>query len=270
MVGSISSAASGAGTRHRDSPSLWDVTLTELIRMRRGFIGWFVIVAPSVATIPLYLVSLFSPEARSGKTWQVFRDVSLEGWGILIPMTAALLSALAVRADADAWRILLSYAVPRPKYFSAKFLALAVMTAGSTAVLAVLLAGGAALNGKLGENAGQILAACLLPWLAGLGGTALALLVAVVWGLGPTISLGVFGMMSGMLISDKDWWWAVPFAWPMRVILPLAGIGPNGVPLRAESPLRDRGIIPVAIALSFALLAVVWVMGSVHMKRKEI
>ncbi|MDQ1289652.1 MAG: lantibiotic transport system permease protein [Actinomycetota bacterium] len=246
------------------------MTLTELKRMRRGFTGWFVIIAPSVATIPLYLVSLFSPEARSGKTWQVFRDVSLEGWGILIPMTAALLAALTVRADTDAWRILLSYAVPRPRYFTAKFLALAAMTSASTAVLGVLLAGGAALNGALGENATQILQACLLPWLAGLGGTALALFVAVVWGLGPTISLGVFGMMSGMLISDKDWWWAVPFAWPMRVVLPLAGIGPNGVPLRADSPLRDRGVIPVAIALSFALLAAVWVAGSVHLKRKEI
>jgi lantibiotic protection ABC transporter MutE/EpiE family permease subunit len=261
--------AAGVATR-RDRPSVWAVTVTELVRMRRGFIGWYVLLAPVVITVPLYMTSLFSPEARSGKTWQVFRDVSLEGWGILIPMTAALLAALSVRADQDAWRLLLSYAVPRPRYLFGKFTALALATALSTVILAVLLSGGAALNGQLTRSIGTILAAAFLPWLAGLGATALALLVSVVWGLGPTIAVGVVGMMSGMLISDKSWWWAIPFAWPMRVILPLAGIGPNGVPLSPTSPLRDHGVIPPAIALSLALLAAVLVVGSVHMKRKEI
>lgn len=254
----------------RDNPSVWAVTVTELARMRRGFIGWYVLLAPAVITIPLYLTSLFSPEARSGRTWQVFRDVSLEGWGILIPMTAALLAALSVRADQDAWRLLLSYAVPRPRYLVGKLAALGLLTAGSTAILAVLLSGGAALNGQFGASIGTILAACFLPWLAGLGASALTLVIAVMWGLGPTIAVGVVGMMSGMLISDKSWWWAVPFAWPMRVILPLAGIGPNGVPLSPGSPLRDHGIIAPAVALSLALLAVMLLAGSAHMKRKEI
>lgn len=254
----------------RDRPSLWGVTITELMRMRRGFIGWYTLLAPMVITVPLYVTSLFSPEARSGRTWQVFRDVSLEGWGVLIPMTAALLAALSVRADQDAWRLLFSYAVPRPRYLLGKFLALGVLTATSTALLALLLSGGAALNGQLSTSFGTIVAASVLPWLAGLGATALTLLIAVMWGLGPTIAIGVIGMMSGMLISDKSWWMAVPFAWPMRVILPLAGIGPNGVPLRPDSPLRDHGVILPAVGLSAALTVVVLMIGSVHMTRKEI
>ncbi|MFD9961244.1 hypothetical protein [Amycolatopsis sp. NPDC058986] len=269
MATTAPARAAEAGAR-RDRPSLWTVTGTELIRMRRGFVGWYVLLAPVVITVPLYVTSLFSPEARSGKTWQVFRDVSLEGWGVLIPMTAALLSALSVRADQDAWRLLLSYAVPRPRYLLGKFAALAVLTGVSTVILAVLLSGGAALNGQLGAGFGTIVAACFLPWLAGLATTALALVVAVMWGLGPTIAVGVAGMLSGMLVSDKDWWYAIPFAWPMRVILPLAGIGPNGVPLRADSPLRDHGVILPAVALSAVLLAVLLAAGSVHMRRKEI
>jgi ABC-2 type transport system permease protein len=254
----------------RDRPSLAAVTATELVRMRRGFVGWYSVLAPVVITVPLYVTSLFSPEARSGRTWQVFRDVSLEGWGILVPMTAALLAALSVRADRDAWRLMLSYAVPRHRYLIGKVAALGLLTAVSTTILAVLLSGGAALNGRWTASAGTILGASYLPWLAGLGVLALTVLVAVVWGLGPTIALGVVGMLSGMLISDKSWWWAIPPAWPMRVILPLAGIGPNGVPLRPDSPLRDTGVIPVAVGLSLALLVVVLIIGSVHMTRKEI
>ncbi|WP_069165967.1 ABC transporter permease [Nocardia altamirensis] len=254
----------------RDQPTIWDVTLTELARMRRGFIGWYVILLPFIITVPLYPMSITSPEGRAGRTWTVFRDVSLEAWGVLIPMTAALLAALSVRADQDAWRLLFSYAVPRSRYLVGKYLALAVLSAVSTALLAALLCGGAALTGRLSGSLPTILAASVLPWLAGLGCAALALLIAVMWGLGPTIAVGVLGMMSGMLISDKSWWMTVPFAWPMRVILPLAGIGPNGVPLPADSPVRDRGVILPAIALSLVLAALVLAVGAMHLKRKEI
>jgi ABC-2 type transport system permease protein len=62
----------------------------------------------------------------------------------------------------------------------------------------------------------------------------------------------------------------VPFAWPMRVILPLAGIGPNGVPLPPDSPVRDHGVILPAVLLSIGLTVVVLTLGSIHLKNKEI
>ncbi|WP_246180766.1 hypothetical protein [Nocardia ninae] len=238
--------------------------------MRRGFIGWFVVLGPTAITVPLYPMSLASPEGRAGHTWTVFRDVALEGWGILIPMMTALLAALSVRADLDARRLLFSYAVPRTRFLLGKYFALAVLSAVSTTLLGVLLCCGAALHGRLGSGYATIAAACFLPWLAGLGCTAVTLVISMTWGLGPTIAVGVLGMMSGMLIADKSWWMAVPFAWPMRVILPLAGIGPNGVPLPEGSPIRDRGIILPAIALSIGLAALVLAAGSMHLRRKEI
>lgn len=269
LVMNTAIASRDVRSRH-DRPTLWEVTRGELARTRRGFIGWFVILVPVVITVPLYPMSLASKEGQSGHTWTVFRDVALEGWGVLIPMTAALLAALSVRDDNDAWRLLFSYAVPRSKYLLGKYLALAALSAVSTALLAVLLACGAALSGRLGDSLSTIAAASFLPWLAGLGCAAVALVVSVGWGLGPTIAVGVVGMMSGMLIADKSWWMAVPFAWPMRVILPLAGIGPNGVPLPADSPIRDHGVIAPAIALSLGLAALVLTLGSMQMNRKEI
>ncbi|MET8999268.1 ABC transporter permease [Amycolatopsis sp. NPDC004169] len=254
----------------RDHPALWTVVGTELARMRRGFLPWYTVLAPIAIAVPLYLGSLFSDEGGSGRTWGVFSRVTLEFWGALVPMSAGLTATLAVRADSDAWRLLLSYAVPRRQYFIGKFGALAVLSLVSSTVLLVVLAGGAALNGQLGAVVGTIAAAAYLPWLAGLATTALALLFTVLWGLGPGITVGVAGLLAGALTADKVFWFAIPVAWPMRVILPVAGISPNGIALPPGSPLADAGVIPVAIGLSVALLAVLLLVGCRHLSRKEV
>lgn len=260
----------GAATTKWDNPSLWAVIATELIRMRRGFLPWYTILAPIVIAVPLYLGSLFSPEGASGHTWNVFSNVTLEFWGVLVPVTAGLTAALSVRADEECWRLMMSYAVPRWRYFVGKFSALALLALLSSTVLMMTLLGGAALNHQVGSALTMVLAASYLPWLAGLASTAIALFVAVLWGLGPTIAVGVAGMMSGALISDKSFWYAVPFSWPMRMILPVAEIGPNGIPLPPGSPLADFGVVPLGLVLSAVLAGAVLVVGGWHMTKKEI
>jgi ABC-2 type transport system permease protein len=54
------------------------------------------------------------------------------------------------------------------------------------------------------------------------------------------------------------------------VVLPLAGIGPNGVPLPKDSPVTDPGAIPVAVVLAAVLAAALLAVGRLHMIRKEI
>jgi len=254
----------------RDYPSLWTVTLTELARMRRGFLPMYALLAPIVIAVPLYLGSLFSPEGAPGHTWQVFSHVTLEFWGVLVPMTAGLTTALSVRADQDAWRLMFSYAVPRWRYLVGKFAALSMLNLVSSTVLLVILAGGAALNGTFKSAAGNIFAASYLPWAGGLATTALALLISMMWGLGPGIAVGIAGLFSGALIADKSFWYAIPSAWPMRVILPVAGISPNGIALPPHSPLADTSVIPLVLTLSVSLMTVVLVAGSLHMNKKEV
>jgi ABC-2 type transport system permease protein len=266
----MTSPADTAGTGTRDHPALWTVAGTEIGRLRHGFLAWYTVLAPIVIAVPLYLGSLLSPEGASGHTWQTFSNVTLEFWGVLVPMTAGLAATLSVRADQDAWRLLLSYAVPRWRYFVGKFAALAVLSLVSSTVLAVVLCGGAALNGALGSSLGTVLAASYLPWLAGLASIALALLVAVRWGFGPGITVGVAGLLCGALTADKTFWYVIPVAWPMRVILPVAGISPNGIALPAGSPLGDHDVIPVALGLSVALMTLLLLAGGRHMNHKEI
>ncbi|MGW0186568.1 ABC transporter permease [Streptomyces sp. NPDC003362] len=269
-------AAAPAGAGHdrpapvRDNPSLATVTGTELARLRRGFLAWYHLLAPVIITVPLFLGALGSSEAKAGQTFEVFRNVTLEFWGVLVPMTAGLAAALSVRADQDAWRLLFSYGVPRGRYFMGKVAALGVLGFVSATVLLVMLSFGAMLSGRFPAALGTVAAAVYLPWLVGLSMTALATLVAMVWGMGPSIGVGVAGLLCGALVSDKAFWYLVPFAWPMRVVLPLAGIGPNGVPLPEDSPVTDPGAIPVALLLAAGLTVVLLLVGRLHMIRKEI
>lgn len=116
----MTSHAGLAGTGASDHPSLWTMIATETARHRHGFLAWYTVLAPLVIGVPLYLGSLFSPEGASGHTWRTFSDVTLEFWGVLVPMTAGLAATLSVRADQEAWRLLFSYAVPRWRYFTAR------------------------------------------------------------------------------------------------------------------------------------------------------
>jgi hypothetical protein len=96
------------------------------------------------------------------------------------------------------------------------------------------------------------------------------LLVAVHWGFGPGITVGVAGLLCGALTADKTFWYTIPVAWPMRVILPVAGISPNGIALPPGSPLADPAAIPVALGLSVGLTILLLLAGGRHMNRKEI
>jgi len=258
------------GADPTDDPSMATLVATELIRIRTGFLAWYTVLAPVVIAIPLYLGSLFSPEGRSGRVWDTFSNVTLEFWGVLVPMTAGLTAALAVRADAEPWRFLFSYAIPRRRYFTAKVAALAIAQLVSATILVVMLAGGALLTGQLGEAVPMILGSAYLSWAAGLAATAIAVLVSTVWGLGPGVAWGVGGMLAGALIADKSFWYALPPAWPMRVILPLAEIQPNGIPLPPGSPLRDMSVIPPALVLSAVVTIVALLIGGRYLARKEI
>jgi len=270
LASSTHDRSADSATGPTDAPSMATLITTELIRIRTGFLAWYTVLAPVVIAIPLYLGSLFSPEGRSGRVWDTFSNVTLEFWGVLVPMTAGLTAALAVRADTEPWRFLFSYAIPRWRYFTAKVAALAVAQLVSATILVVMLAGGALLTGQLGEAVPMILGSAYLSWAAGLAATAIAVLVSTVWGLGPGVAWGVAGMLAGALIADKSFWYALPPAWPMRVILPLAEIQPNGLPLPADSPLRDMSVIPPALVLSAVVTIIALLIGGRHLARKEI
>jgi lantibiotic transport system permease protein len=260
--------ASAALRGRRDNPSVWAVTSTELTRLRRGFIAWYALLAPVVIAVPLFMGSLFAPDGPGEHTWKVFSTSTLNLWGMLVPMSAGLLAALSIRSDQDSWRLMLSYAVPRHRYFTGKVAALSLLGLVSSVVLFAMLLLAAAINGQLADAVGLAAGAAFLPWLVGLATTGIAVLVAAAWGLGPSIAVGVVGMFGGLIVADKSFWFAVPFSWPMRILQSVAGVGTNGIPLPGGG--SSGHAIPVAVALSVVVLVLVLLAGGRLMTRKEV
>lgn len=267
----MTAAAPEVGARHlrRDDPSLFTVTAVELTRLRRGFPLWFTLGLPCALVLPLGLISFASPEGQAGQMWGVWSGVVAMFWGILLPMVGALYTSMAARQDEGARAVLYGYAVPRHRFFLARFAALAALGFCQAVLLTVLLAPlGVWLEGP--HVVGEVAMSVLLPWAASLAGLALCLFLAEEWGFAPTICLGVLGSMFGALLADKSVWWVVPLGWPMTTVVPLAEIYASGVPLPEGHPLTDTGIVPVVIAMSVGVTAVLLAVGAYRVNRKEL
>ncbi|GAA1107239.1 hypothetical protein [Nocardiopsis composta] len=253
----------------RDAPSLRTVVAVELVKLRRGFPLWLSTVLPPVLVLPLGLIAAVSPEGRGGDVWGVWFGVTLMFWGIFHPMGAALYAAMSVRTDLASRRLVYTYAFPRHRLLVGRFLALLVLGLGSAALLTVLLAAaGLLLAGP--AAAAEAPVGVAVPWLAGAGTLALCLAAAERWGTGACAAVGVAGMMLAATVADTAAGWFIPMAWPMRAVVPLAGIHANGVPLEPGDPLFTLAPLPVLAVLSLVLSAAALAAGARHVNRKEL
>ena len=253
----------------RDTPSVVTVVGTELSRLGRKFPLWLTFGLPLALVVPHGLIAVLSPEGRQGHVWEVWLQIVLMFWGVFLPMAAALYAAVSVRQDDEARRLLYSYAFPRSRLLLGKYFALAAMGLLSAVLLTCFLSLLAVVFGESGDLA-RVVASGMVPWLASLGTLALCLVMANMWGFTATVCTGVAGMMFGALLADKVVWWLIPLAWPMRVVVPLAGIEASGVPLPADHPLNDMGVLPIAVGLSLTLAAVLLAVGSRYVNREEL
>ncbi|MDA2814523.1 hypothetical protein O4J56_28020 [Nocardiopsis sp. RSe5-2] len=253
----------------RDDPSLATVTALDLARLRRGFPFWLSLVLPFALVLPLGVVAALSPEGLAGDVWGVWSGVTLMFWGLFLPMGAALYAGLSVRTDRDARRAMYAYAFPRRRLFLGRYLALLVHGLGSALLLTALLgAAGLVLAGP--REAALVPAGVLLPWVGAAATLALCLAAAERWGTGAAVGIGVLGTLLGGTVADTAAWWFLPVVWPMRAVVPLAGVEASGVPLEPGDPLLSLAPLPLVAALSAGLAAVLLAAGAHHVDRKEL
>lgn len=100
---------------------------------------------------------------------------------------------------------------------------ISAVAAGSSGHLRILLLGFFAFLGAIG--------------VAGLG-AAVARITGLVVAVGAFLVWQSLGILRGVV--EGAYWWAWPMAWPVRLILPVAGVHQNLIPLEADSPLRGE------------------------------
>lgn len=243
---------------------------SEVVKYRRSSTRKLLVLGPAGLILSYSLVGVLG---NSPTTWTLFLGVVYNWWPVLwIPLGAALFAALSTLQEArsGAWRALRVRSVPSAFLYGAKLAVLALHTLlGTLLLVALVLVAGVALIGGLVPWETVVLGA-LLPWLAALPILALQLWVAEAGGVGTSIAVGVIGFLMGAMTAETENWAYVPWAWPIRIAAPFVGVHANGLPLAAEDPLRDAGIVTSIIALSLISCAVIAAAGSWWFSRREV
>lgn len=117
---------------------------------------------------------------------------------------------------------------------------------GATWALAVLFGLG---------NTSRVLVIAVFAWVGSLGVAGLAAAVSRRWGLLAALAGALVWQFALGFLSERDWWWCNPGAWPMRLVVPAMGLHINATPLEPGSPLLSESPWP-AFALCVLLAAV--------------
>ncbi|OQR54193.1 lantibiotic immunity ABC transporter MutE/EpiE family permease subunit [Bacillus sp. CDB3] len=74
----------------------------------------------------------------------------------------------------------------------------------------------------------------------------------------------------GTLYAPTEHWWLVPWAWPLRLEMPLTHLHSNGIPLPENSGLLSNSVIPIAIVLSLLFFCFITFLTSKSFEKQEV
>ncbi|WP_339221135.1 lantibiotic immunity ABC transporter MutE/EpiE family permease subunit [Paenibacillus sp. FSL H8-0332] len=238
-----------------------NIVSAERLKWRRTFIPKLAWLAP-VFTLLLCAVLMGGSFFQSG---------SYNWWyTMLLPGALSLTCSLALQKDAKLkYRGLLALPVAPGTLWAGKIIACAYWL---MAALLLFL---------IGVTAGSLLFGQTIPLSSSLAGTALifltflwqiplCLFLAVRLGLFAAVLLNLFGNVMGILVFNSGGLWDyMPYTITFRLMCPVLSILPNGLPVPADSPLRNTDMILPGTLVSLGWFAVLWLLSTLWFRRQE-
>lgn len=245
---------------------------SEHLKYRRSFSVKLVWAAPLFFVLFALVALLYLPKGQS-LPGDLFLGMVFNWWPfIFVPLGTALLCALAEVRERKAgnYRGLRLHNVRPGALWFGKIMVLAyyMLLSSLGTIAAALIAGLLITDATLPVE--KVVVASLLTWLVSLSLIPLQLLAAAWKGMPASIGLGVAGMFAGVIAAPGPNWLYVPWSWALRLMCPVAGVHPNGVPLESGSPLLEPSVIPVGIAVSLLFFAASSWLTGVWFARKEV
>lgn len=244
----------------------------EVLKSKRTFARKLVCGAPLFFVLYAIFVKMRLPDQSIGG-WDALLFMVFNWWPVLfVPIGTALLCGLteAREKKSGAERSLRALPVSPRRLWLAKTVVLAGHTLISTGVLvvSVLIAGLLIADGPI--PFADIAMASAVVWLLSAALIPLHLLVAVWKGTTLSLLLGLAGMFAGVLAAPRPYWLLVPWSWPTRLMAPLVGVHPNGVPLPAGDPLLSRAVIPAGFVAAITFLTITLFLTALWYGRREV
>lgn len=235
---------------------MYSMLRAEWLKSKRTLTRKLIYAGPLFFALYAGIVKHLMP-AETSFSWDLLLAMVFNWWTVLfVPLGIALLCGLteARERKAAARRSLRALPIRLGWQWLAKNIVLMwqALIASLIFVVSTIAAGTLLVTGEAPVM--QVVLAALTVWIAMTALIPLQLLAAA-WK-GPLISLllGGIGVFAGVLAAPKAQWLLVPWSWPTRLMSPIVGVHPNGIPLSAGDPLLEASVIPIGITAAFVFL----------------
>ena len=193
---------------------------------------------------------------------------------IILPGYITLLTALVNQNEEKklCYRAVFVLPVDLTKTWISKVILISIYVAAANIIhMAGILLGKVTYNTASAVAVYQIIAASVILIVISLWQIPLCLFLSKKFGLMATVLLNLGGgTVLEILAASKSYWWACPYSWSARLMCPILGILPQGVMANAGDPMLNPGVIPVGIALSLALFAMLLLVTAYWFPKQEV
>ncbi|WP_426451967.1 lantibiotic immunity ABC transporter MutE/EpiE family permease subunit [Paenibacillus sp. S-38] len=241
---------------------MWTEIAMENLKMKRTFTKKLIWLTP-IATMLLSALLMGGHLFKSG-SYNWF-------YTLMLPGAIALLCTGVVQKDSGKlrYRALLGLPVAPSRWWSAKIGASVFFLFLTFTIFFIGLSlGGYVFEGSLSLLSDAV--ACLMLFLAFVWQVPLCMLVVEKLGSAAALIFSVAGNMAGVaVISTSSLWWSVPYGIASRIMIPLIGVLPNGIPVNGDDPLTDSGVVLPGVMLSLLLFAFLSMLTSYMFRKRE-
>jgi ABC-2 type transport system permease protein len=222
-----------------------NVIQSEFLKYKRTFTRKLILFAPLFFILIALPQKLFMP-ADYFRPWQLLLYQVYNWWPLIfIPLGIALFAALVESQERKAgnYRSIRAHNVSPSSIWAGKVIVMAAHALLATLVLivAIIISGLITACGDIPW--GKIFAGGFTIWLTSLILIPLQLWMAAWKGTFASMVLGFLGMIAGVVAAPKSYWIYVPWSWPIRLMCPVIGVHPNGIPLEASDSLMNPSVI---------------------------
>lgn len=244
----------------------------EFLKYKRTFTRKLIIFAPLFFVI-YALPQRFLMPTDYLRPWRLQIVLVYNWWPVLfIPLGMALFAVLVETQEKKAgnYRGLRAHDVSPLLIWLGKVIVMTIHALFTTIVLiiSVLISGLTITSGSIPWF--EILVGGFILWV-----TSLAIIPIQLWAAtwkGPFFGmvLGFVGMITGVIAAAESYWIYVPWSWPTRLMCPIIGVHPNGVPLEIMDPLRNLSAVPIGLTLSIIAVIITTIITAFWFSRREV
>jgi ABC-2 type transport system permease protein len=241
---------------------------SERLKYKRTFAKKLVYIAPFFFV--LYAI-ITMPTINS--EYNYFEYTVFNWWPLIFaPLGTSLIASLSAMREKKSgnYRSLRCYDISIIRIWFSKIIVIAYYTLLSTIEFILLLIILKFILPNSISSATVVILASLTIWITSLAYIPIGLFFAERFGIVISIIVSVIGIVLGVVMASESYWMYIPWSWGMRLMCPIVGVHPNGVPLEKGSPLLDPSVIPMGIAISIVIFLLLSFATAFWFSRKEV